>query len=298
MKTIYICRYLISDLGSLVILQTQLEDRGTYKATISNGGGTVTTETQLYFFFTSPCRSECQNGGECREIHQCSCPDFYEGRYCEKFVGVTETIVESPTSVVETDRPSSTAEVPHSSTTSRYEPPTNHPVIVDETGSGSSSGSSSGSGSNSDSVSESSKNGNYISSGDVHIASGSGLDSILSDKFEGDGTNLEDDEDYEEMVFGSVVHGNHRRKRSRASVQRQRHWYVDRHYDQKDESRLEQLAEQKYYDIPSDKPDILVPLSEREVEHYNGGPDPHDQFLVFEYNDQKDSRADMLKFER
>lgn len=203
-------------------------------------------------------------------------------------MGVTETVVESPTSVV--DRPSTTAEIPHSSTTSGYEPPTDYPVIVDETG----SGSGSGSGSNSDS--ESSKNGNYISSGDVHIASGSGLDSILSDKFKGDGTNLEDDEDFEGLVFGSVVQVNRRRKRSRAS---ERHLYVDRYYHQRDESRLEPMTEENSYDIiPSDKSDILMPLPKREVERYNEGPGVHDQFLIFEYNDKRDSRADMLKFER
>ena len=214
-------------------------------------------------------------------------------------MGVTETIAESPTSVIERDRPSTTVEIPHSSTTSHYELPTDDPVIVDDAGSGS------GSGSRSNSDSESPENRNYIASGDVHIssASGSGFGLIFSDKSEDDGANLVDDEDFEELVHGSIVHGNYRRKRSRVPEQ---HWYVDRYYQKRDESKLEPLTEDNSktssHTIPSDKSDLLVPLPESDVEfeHYNGngGRDPQDHFLVFEYSDQKDSRPEMLKFER
>ena len=43
--------HMISYLGSLVILDTRLEDAGEYRAVVSNGAGSVTVATFLEFFF-------------------------------------------------------------------------------------------------------------------------------------------------------------------------------------------------------------------------------------------------------
>ena len=45
-------RYLVSNLGTLVILETRLEDEGVYRAVVSNGAGEVHTQTTLEFYFS------------------------------------------------------------------------------------------------------------------------------------------------------------------------------------------------------------------------------------------------------
>ena len=50
-KVTYFCSHVISTSGSLVVMDTKLEDQGTYRAVISNGAGTVTVESSLEFFF-------------------------------------------------------------------------------------------------------------------------------------------------------------------------------------------------------------------------------------------------------
>ena len=42
----------MSKSGVLVILETRLEDEGRYRAVVSNGAGTTSTETQLEFYFS------------------------------------------------------------------------------------------------------------------------------------------------------------------------------------------------------------------------------------------------------
>ncbi|CAI7996388.1 hypothetical protein GBAR_LOCUS1864 [Geodia barretti] len=76
-------RHMISYFGSLVILDTTLEDGGEYRAVVSNGAGSVTVAAFLEFFFPTPCRQYCQNGGTCYQAHYCYCQSGFFGRYCE-----------------------------------------------------------------------------------------------------------------------------------------------------------------------------------------------------------------------
>ena len=257
-------RYLISNQGSLVILQTQLEDRGTYKAIVSNGAGTFTAETRLYFFFDSACRSGCLNGGECLEISQCSCPQSYAGRYCEIFVGVTEAPTEETrTQDVDNLLPTPTEMTPPLTTSPDLELNTDDMYV---------SGSGSGSGSQSHSESE------YLGSGDVEKeVHGSGLEEL-----EEDGATLSDDEDFGHAQAGVVGGAAAKRRRRRSLHARSYGFQQDRHINNK------VVEERAQNEVDADRDVVPLPIKDGDA------PD----FVVFEYEDRYDSRGDMLKFER
>ena len=51
--TTFTCnRFLVSQSGMLVILETQVGDEGVYRAVVSNGAGEVHTQTVLEFYFS------------------------------------------------------------------------------------------------------------------------------------------------------------------------------------------------------------------------------------------------------
>ena len=281
----------MSDQGSLVILQTQLEDRGKYKAIISNGGGTVSAETELHFFYESACRSRCLNGGDCRESHYCSCPSDYEGRYCENFVGITEATFAPPITRAEVDLLSATTEVPpvpsiqtpSTAGTYTFDKPTEVPEIdVNKPNFGSGSGFESGI--NPDSQT--------IGSGDADIWSGSGSGSGLGprkDKIDGkDGADLVDDEDFNKQ--GAVGSTKLRRRRSLppiSTAKPERNWHVNH----RQRHTFESVAEEA--ESSDKRVNAIKPLDE--IDHVGEvGAD----LPVYEYWDLKDDRAAMLKFER
>lgn len=259
----------------MVILQTQLEDRGRYKAIISNGAGTVSTETQLYFFFDSPCRSRCLNGGVCQEIRQCSCPEFYAGRYCEEFIGITEALTEPPTRNLD-DVPSNTQgtteTTPLLATTPYWELYTE---FEDE------SGSASGSTTLSHSESEywSGDFGKDVSDSEQ------GKEPELDDT-EGDGANLEDDEDLNKLAVEGGVAGGAKRRRRRSLIRLP--WTrQDGYFPKANKHGLKKSQDETGHGEV--KP---LPIEGQ------GSSDASSDNVVFEYVDRYDSRADMLKFER
>ena len=195
-------------------------------------------------------------------------------------MGVTETVVESPTAPANGNRPpSSTDEIllSDSTTSPPYQLPTGYPIFVDETSSFSGSGSGAG--------------------------SGSGIESDESNKFEGDVANLEDDEDFDNLGAAGSVHLDSRRRRSlklASFQQRERHWYVDRRRDQGDRFKWDLIVKEDSKTSMREKADVTPSqrVPEQDVEPYyrDGGPVP--EFPVSEYHDRDDNRADMLKFER
>jgi hypothetical protein len=248
-------RYLISDQGSLIILQTQLEDRGTYKAIISNGAGNVTAETKLYFFFESPCRNRCLNGGECLEIRQCSCPESYAGRYCEDFIGVTKA---PPTQDVD-DLLSTATEMMQPLTPS----PDLEPYI---------DGSGSGSGYLSDSES------GYLGSGDLEKEiQGSGLEELENNE-----ATLQDDEDF--GYLNTAVAGGAAAKRRRRSLVPLYRFQQDRHMNHKvveERSQIEQDAA-AHDMVPLSIKDSDVSDSDFVAIEYKDRYDSRDNMLKFE----------------
>ena len=274
-----VCRYLISDQGSLIILQTQSEDQGRYKAIVSNGGGQIVTETQLYFFFESSCRSRCLNGGSCEEISYCRCPESYEGRYCENHVGFVETTSE-PLPLPDTPVPSTTEETLFTSTISPFEvdteTPTDDYVIEDQSGSGSESGSESGYESGSESGS-----GYFSGSGGLENEIGSGNEAELDD----DGASLLDDEDFGNLIAA----GGAKRRRKRSLIHspfRQREWHIAHQANKlKDNLMAEEESQIK-------KASGIISLPSKQ--HGASNPDN----LILEYDDWSDDRDRMLKFER
>lgn len=259
-----LCRYLISDRGSLVILQTQFEDRGTYRAVISNGAGEVTTETELYFFFESPCRSQCLNGGECLQVSYCSCPESYGGRQCENFIGVTETSTEVP--------PSPTPHTDLQYPTKPVELTTEIPTQVEDPDYEDESGSGSGSDSNTKYVN--------LGSGDVTVDTGSGSGDDV--KFDDYGANLIDDEDYDGMAF---IDDNKKQRKRSVSVlspltpRKREHHRV---------SEPDEFALTFKESTPREEAGV-VPLTN---DHFHESP------VGSDYVDRYDSRARMLRFER
>ena len=263
-----------------MILQTQFEDRGIYKAVVANGAGEVVTETRLYFFFESPCRSRCLNGGQCLEVSYCSCPDSYEGRHCENFVGVTEASTEEPprpttdagvpfpteTTVQTTEAPPSNTKPPEATTetpTGNYNPDN---VVVYESGSGSGENFDSGS--------------TYLGSGDVELESGSG--SGEETVFDDYGESLVDDEDYDDWF----VNGAKRRRRKRSlfpsTPRKHRSHRIGR-------PGSDGLAVSSVQEPTREEAGAFVPWSN----------DQHDPSRpVSDFVDHYDNRASMLKFER
>ena len=279
MLSVIIHRYLVSDQGSLVILQTQLEDRGKYKAVVTNGGGTLNTETELHFIYESPCRSQCRNGGDCRESHYCSCPENYDGRYCENLISESTLAPPVTGSPSATEVPVSSIETPH--TTSAYDKPTEIPEIdVDKPIFSSGSGSGFGSGLVPDFE--------IIGSGDADImsGSGSGLPSRLDNN---DGANLVDDEDFDKL--GAVGSAKRQRRRSLSpfpTSKSEQRWHVNH---RRQRHKFESVVES----VTSDRSgNAIAPLPE---EHERVS-DPVEDLAVHEYKDLKDDRARMLQFER
>ena len=78
---------MVSDKGTLVMLQTAVEDQGTYRANLSNSVGEVSVEVELTFYYSNICRRECLNGGTCVQLPVCSCPENFAGRECELYTG-------------------------------------------------------------------------------------------------------------------------------------------------------------------------------------------------------------------
>ncbi len=67
-----------------MILQTAVEDQGTYRAEVRSGAGLVSVEAQLSFNHPDSCHRGCLNGGQCVQQSLCSCPEGYLGRQCEE----------------------------------------------------------------------------------------------------------------------------------------------------------------------------------------------------------------------
>ena len=279
----------------------------------------MTTETQLSFFFESPCRSHCQNGGDCREFHQCTCPEFYEGRYCENFVGDPELIPEPPNPTTAANVPSFTQDaLPNTQTppSSTFSIPDN---VVDE----------SGSGSGFEYEFESSKKPNQnVGSGDLDMigsGSGSGIGtgpgSDQLDKLDNDGSDLVDDEDFDSLA---VVGGARRRRRSTISIfPFPQSANKKPHPSRPQHGRYDLLAE--WYSIKPLHDDVVKPLPDDVIKPLpnvikpllndviKSPPDDvikplpvessetleaDNFFYNFEYRDVKDDLVNQLKFER
>ena len=147
---------------------------------------------------------------------------------------------------------------------------------MDESG----SGSGSGSGSQSDSGST------YLGSGDLEkgiLDSGLEKEAEFDDK-KGDGVTLEDDEDFKELAVAGGV--NRQRKRSLV--------------------RLPGIQQERYGNHKANRHHFLT-VGERSRNENAGDVVPmhiedhgtsDSNFLVLEYEDRYDGRADLLKFER
>jgi hypothetical protein len=89
-------RHAISASGSLVVMDTTLEDMGQYHAFVSNGAGSVAMAASLEFFFTTPCRQECRNGGTCYQTHYCHCQTGFYGQHCQSSSAPTVSPTDQP----------------------------------------------------------------------------------------------------------------------------------------------------------------------------------------------------------
>ncbi len=87
----------MSESGSLVLLQTVVQDAGVYRAVVSNEVGQVSVDARLSFHFPDSCRRDCLNGGHCVQMSLCSCPEGFMGRQCDETTGKRGVFYTIPT---------------------------------------------------------------------------------------------------------------------------------------------------------------------------------------------------------
>ena len=137
----------------------------------------------------------------------------------------------------------------------------------------------SGSGSGSDSL--------YHGSGDLEKEIvGSGLEEFGN---KDDGATLNDDEDFSHLQI-AVAGGAAAKRRRRRSLGRLYGSQQDRHINHEANRHDLMMGEGSQNERDANHVIVSLPIEDRDVSD--------SQIVVFEYEDRRDSRADMLKFER